>query len=95
MAARQLGRGLRLIGLEAEVTGELGNLILRHYAEGVTFPLGYTNGTQFYLPSDKQLAEGGYEAESAWEYHWPAPPAPGIDARLVAALESLKEHGIE
>jgi hypothetical protein len=92
--AVRLGDGLRLIGLEAEVTGEVGDLILRHFPMGVTFPLGYTNGTQFYLPSDKQLAEGGYETESCWEYHWPANLAPGIDARISQALARLKDANI-
>jgi hypothetical protein len=91
--ALQLGRGLRLIGLEAETTAPIGALLLRAFPEGVTFPLGYTDGMQLYLPDDRQLAEGGYEAESAWEYHWPAPLAAGIDARLTEALERLKAQG--
>lgn len=93
MHALQIGRGLRLIGFEAEMTAPTGKLILNAFPEGVTFPLGYTNGTQLYMPDDRQLAEGGYEAESAWEYHWPAPPASGIDARLRQALQGLREKG--
>jgi len=89
----RLGADLRLVGLEAEATGEVGNLILRHFPEGVTFPLGYTNGAQLYLPTDKQLAEGGYEAESCWEYHWPANLMPGIDARISQALARLEREG--
>jgi hypothetical protein len=91
--AIQLGRGLRLIGLEAEVVGALGNLIMQEYEGGVTFPLGYTDGTQIYLPSDRMLPEGGYEVESYWEYHWPAPLAAGIDARLRSALQRLRDYG--
>ncbi len=41
-----LGQGLRLVGLEGEPVAELGNLILRECGDGVTFPLGYTNGAQ-------------------------------------------------
>jgi neutral ceramidase len=94
--AVQLAKNLRLIGLEAEATSAIGNLILRHFPKGVTFPMGYTNGTQFYLPDDRQLAEGGYESESCWEYHWPANLAPGIDARLSTAIQALcpREEGI-
>lgn len=91
--AMQLGRGLRLIGLEAEVVGELGNLILAECGEGVTFPLGYTDGARIYLPSDRMLPQGGYEVESYWEYHRPAPPAGGIDERLRSALHRLRECG--
>ncbi len=91
--AIQIGRGLRLIGLEAEANAPIGNRILAAFPEGVTFPLGYSDGVQLYLPDDRQLAEGGYEAECAWEYHWPAPLAGGIDARLADALRALKDRG--
>lgn len=90
--AVQIGRGLRLIGFEAEMTAPLGNLILRAFPEGVTFPMGYADGTQLYVCSDKQLGEGGYEAESAWEYHWPAPLVPGVDDRLWEALRGLRSR---
>jgi len=92
--AVRLGANLRLLGLEAEVTSAIGNLILRQFPQGVTFPMGYTNGTQLYLPDDRQLAEGGYESESCWEYHRPANLAPGIDAKVVGALAELKEKGV-
>ena len=91
--ALQLGRGLRLIGVEAEVVGELGNQILAAYDRGVTFPLGYTDGCRAYLPSSRMIPEGGYEVESFWEYHLPAPLAPGTDAVLQAGLEELRDSG--
>jgi hypothetical protein len=90
----QLGKGLRVLALECEMVGELGNLILREAPPGVTFPLGYTNGCAIYLPSDRQLPERGYEVDSFWEYHWPAPLAPGIDARLRQLVRSLPAKGI-
>ncbi|MCG3148201.1 MAG: hypothetical protein PCFJNLEI_01644 [Verrucomicrobiae bacterium] len=90
----QLGKGLRLIALECEMVGELGNLIRRESPAGVTFPLGYTNGCAIYLPSDRQLPEHGYEVDSFWEYHWPAPLAPGINDRLRGLVRGLMEKGI-
>lgn len=87
----QLGKGVRMVGVEAELGSELGNLILDHYADGVTFPLGYTNGSRINLPCDRQLPEGGYGVDTFWEYHWPAPFAPGIDDRLSAELERFKK----
>ena len=92
--AVQLAAGVRLVGVEAELTSDLGNAVLAHFGEGVTFPMGYTNGVQLYLPSDRQLGEGGYEAESAWEYHWPSNLAHGVDARLGAALRDLGLYSI-
>ncbi|HOF89276.1 MAG TPA: hypothetical protein PLZ36_14410 [Armatimonadota bacterium] len=85
----RLGDGLRLIGVEGELVSELGALMLRRFPTGVTFPLGYTNGSRLNIPCDRQLPEGGYGVDTAWEYHWPAPLAPGIDAALARALDAL------
>lgn len=85
----QLGAGLRLIGLEGEPVAELGNLILSRFPEGITFPLGYTNGAQIYLVVSHMLAEGSYEVDSYWEYHWPAPLAPGMEKILTDALATV------
>jgi neutral ceramidase len=88
----QLARGLCLVGLECEPVAEIGNRILSLFEPGITFPLGYTNGTQLYLPVDGMLPQHGYEVDSYWEYHMPSPLAPGIDARLQAALTSLRDQ---
>ncbi len=91
--ALQLGRGLRLIGVEAELVGELGRLIREHYREGVTFPLGYTDGCRIYLPASRMIPEGGYEVDSYWEYGHPAPLQPVTDDLLAAALRGIRDSG--
>lgn len=91
----QIGQGLRMIGMEGEAVGELGNLILDFYGGGVTFPLGYSNGAQLYLPTDAMLDEGGYEVVSYYEYRQPARLAKGIDGLLTDALRQLRSRGIE
>jgi hypothetical protein len=91
----QLGKGLRLIGVEAEIVAEIGFLIKNFYNAGITFPLGYCNGTQLYLPTSNMLDEGGYEAESYWEYRHPAPLAKGIEIKLTQALQKLLKYGIK
>ena len=40
------------------------------------------------------LDEGGYEVNSYWEYHQPAPLAPGIENVLRDGLEKLKAGGV-
>lgn len=90
----RLGRGLRLVGLEGEAVAELGLLVKGFYDRGVTFPLGYCNGQGAYLPTSRVLEEGGYEADSAWEYGYPARFAKGTDAILLQTLRYLKEQGI-
>ncbi|MFC1717663.1 hypothetical protein ACFL6S_28640 [Candidatus Poribacteria bacterium] len=91
----QIGRGLRMIGIEGEAVGELGLLILDFYDGGTTFPLGYTDGAQLYLPTDAMLDEGGYEVVSYYEYRQPARLAGGIEVILTDALHQLRDQGIE
>ncbi len=91
--AVQLGAGVRLIGLDGELVGELGNLILGVYDQGVTFPMGYTDGCDIYLASSRMPPEHGYEVDSYWEYHWPAPLAPVTDDVLRTALTELRDSG--
>ena len=90
----QLGRGLHFIGLEGEAVAGLGLLILDFYKQGTTFPLGYTDGAQLYLPTEEMLDEGGYEVVSYFEYGQPAPLAKGFEGILRQSLEQLHSLGI-
>ena len=90
----RLAGGVRIVGLEGEAVADLGGLIAGEFGDGAALPLGYTDGCQLYLPSDRMLPEGGYEVESFYEYHQPAQLAPGIDDRLREGLRRLREGGI-
>jgi hypothetical protein len=85
---------IRIIAIEAEMVGELGNKILATFPDGTTFTLGYSNGTGLYLPSDRMLPEGGYEVICHHEYGFASPLAPGIDDTLMQAVERLRTGGI-
>lgn len=85
----RLGPDVRLIGVEGELVSELGEMILDRFGGGVTFALGYTNGVRLNIPCDRQLPEGGYGVATAWEFHWPAPLARGVDATLANAVDGL------
>jgi len=91
----RLGHGLRLVGVEGELVAGLGNLILDSYPQGITFPLGYSNGAQAYLPTDAMLDEEGYEVASYYEYRLPARFARGMDGALREALRQLRALGID
>jgi hypothetical protein len=91
----KLGEGLRLVGLEGEAVAALGLQMLDAWPEGVTFPLGYTDGAQIYLVTSAMLDEGGYEAESYWEYGFPAPLAKGTEDILRRGIEELRRRGID
>jgi hypothetical protein len=90
----QLGKGVRMVGLEGEAVAELGDLIIDFYGEGVTFPMGYTDGTQLYLPTSAMLDEGGYEADSFHEYGFPSRFVKGVEDILRQTLADLQTRGI-
>ena len=90
----KLGEGLRMVGIEGEAVGELGILMRDFYAGGVTFPMGYTDGSQLYLPTSRMLDEGGYEVVSYYEYRQPARLAKGMEAILTDALRDLSDKGV-
>ncbi|MDP2981827.1 MAG: hypothetical protein Q8O92_00670 [Candidatus Latescibacter sp.] len=91
----KLGKGLRLVGIEGEAVAELGLIIRNFYPDGVTFPMGYTDGAQMYLPTSNMLDEGGYEVESYWEYRQPSPLAKGMEKILTDTLAQIRKEGIE
>jgi neutral ceramidase len=91
----QLGKGLRIIGIEGELVAELGLLVKEYYRKGVTFALGYSDGAQLYIPTSTMLDEGGYEVESYWEYRQPAPLSKGIEDKITEALNQLQKSGIK
>ena len=90
----KLGEGLRIVGIEGEAVAGWGKYIEGSFGSGVTFPLGYCDGTGLYLPTSEMLPEGGYEVISYWEYGFPAPLAPGMEDCVADALTRLRESGI-
>jgi hypothetical protein len=89
-----LGSGFRMIAIEGELVADLGHLIRDFYSDGVTMPMGYSDGCQLYLPSSKMMDEGGYEVESYWEYRFPAPLAKGVEAIMTDSLKQLRREGV-
>jgi neutral ceramidase len=94
LSAIQIGKGLRLVGLEGEAVARWGLFFLKQFPEGVTFPLGYTNGQGAYLPTSDILHEGGYEVDSYHEYWLPAQLGPGFEEIVAEALRHLQTEGI-
>jgi neutral ceramidase len=90
----QLGEQVRIVGVEGEAIADIGVIVEERFDDGVTFPLGYTDGCRMYIVSDEALAQGGAEVDSYYEYGYPAPLMPGIDARLRDGIERLRELGI-
>lgn len=82
----QLAGGLSLLALNAEPVVEYGFAIRRIGGPGV-LPLGYSNGMLGYLPTARQLEEGGYEADqSTRAYGLPGPLGPDTESLALKAI---------
>ncbi|WP_010276227.1 neutral/alkaline non-lysosomal ceramidase N-terminal domain-containing protein [Paenibacillus senegalensis] len=62
-----LARQLSLLAVNSEVVVEYG-LYVKQLSSGECLPLGYTNGMIGYVPTARQLSEGGYEADQSTKY---------------------------
>lgn len=90
----QLGEGVRIVGIEGESTAPWGKFIEDFYKDGITIPLGYSDGTGLYLPNTDMIPEGGYEVVSFWEYGFPSRLAPGMEEEVRKAVVDLREKGV-
>lgn len=84
---------------EQKVFGLGGELVIRYsielkkkYGQDI-FVLGYSNDVMSYIPSEVILKEGGYEGALAhFVYGLPAKWAPGIQEKILNALNNLIDH---
>ena len=56
---------------------------------------GYSNGVMSYIPTDRVLSEGGYEAvDSMIYYGMPGPFQSGVEGRVFDAIhQAMKQVG--
>ncbi|PRX41340.1 neutral/alkaline ceramidase-like enzyme [Planifilum fimeticola] len=72
----ELADRLVFLAMNGEVVVEYGLMLKKHF-RGRVLPLPYSNGMIGYVPTEKQMEEGGYEAvESAFYFGLPAPFSP-------------------
>lgn len=90
-----------LVALGGETCVEYALRLKKELGPAKTWVVGYANEVMCYIPSEKVLAESGYE--SGWDpangraiaggsmmyYGWPGPFAPGVEDRIVGAVQSL------
>jgi len=80
---------LSLLAMDGEVVTEYGSYVKEHSA-GKVLPLGYSNGMLGYIPTAKQLGEGGYEAdESHVFFQLPARFAPSLEDTILQKIREL------
>jgi hypothetical protein len=87
-----LAEGLQLLGFTAEMVTEYVSHIDRLFPQVVTIPVGCVGSVFGYLPTDRMLADGGYEAGG----HFPMFSLEGnfkssVEPRIVELLRELQE----
>lgn len=81
--------GLSFLTLNCETVVEYGLTLKEHY-RGRVLPLGYSNGMLGYLPTAKQLEEGGYEPYgSTFYFAMPAPFHPDAEQEAYRSIRRL------
>lgn len=89
----RLSEDLELIAIPGEVVVEYG-LLIKKLSNGAVMPIPYSNGMIGYIPTARQIDEGGYEAhEAAYYFGLPAPFAHEVEARMVEGFVNLIEKG--
>jgi len=93
-----------LVALAGETCVEYALRLKKELGPGRTWVVGYANEVPCYIPSEKVLAESGYEpgwdpangraiaGGSMMYYGWPVPFAPGIEERIISAATALAKE---
>jgi len=86
----RFGSDLTLAGLGGEVVVDYALRLKRELGRTPVWIAGYSNDVMAYIPSERVLAEGGYEGGGAMRYtNLPNPWQPGIEDRIIATVLEL------
>ncbi len=89
MTRIMLARNLGFLTFNAEVVVEYG-LFVKRQSGGAILPVAYSNGMIGYVTTERQLAEGGYEAREAFRYFgMPGPFAASTERMIREAIAKL------
>jgi len=85
----QVAEGLAFLAMDGEIVVEYG-LWIKSLSENKVLPLGYSNGMVGYIPTARQIHEGGYESVSSFPYFgYPAPMTPEVEANIRDSIREL------
>jgi len=85
--AIRFGGDLTLLALGGEVVVDYSLRTQREYPGEPVIVAAYSNSVMGYIPSERVLAEGGYEAvDNLIYYGQPGPFAPGVETRVFEAI---------
>ena len=86
----KFGKDLSLVALGGEVVVDYALRLRREFPGKRVWVAGYCNEVFAYVPSERVLAEGGYEAGGAMRYFgWHGPFQSGVEDRVVHAVKKL------
>lgn len=86
----RLGQNYAFLCVPGEIFNDYGLKANEIFDEEI-IPLGYTNGSFGYLPSAKDLREGGYEVERAWKFYGlPGAYSEEIEAAILDGFRKLR-----
>jgi len=93
--AIRFGRDLTLLALGGEVVVDYDLRAKREYRGEPLIVAAYSNTVMCYIPSERVLREGGYEAVDNMVYYGqPGPFAPGVEDRVFNAIrQAMKKVG--
>ena len=83
----RLGNEFRMIALGGEVVVDYSLRTKKEFPNKNIFVAGYSNEVMCYIPSERVLKEGGYEADSSMIYYgMPGPFEKGIEEKIMEAI---------
>jgi len=88
--AIRFGKELTLLALAGEVVVDYDLRAQREYTGEPLIVAGYSNAVMCYIPSDRVLREGGYEAVDSMVYYGqPGPFAQGVEGHVFDAIHAV------
>lgn len=88
----RLGKDLTLVALAGEVVVDYAIRLRKEFPDQRLWVAGYSNEVFAYIPSERVLAEGGYEAGgSAVYFGLHGPFQPGVEDRIVNLVKHLMQ----
>ncbi|GIP32939.1 neutral/alkaline non-lysosomal ceramidase N-terminal domain-containing protein [Paenibacillus sp. J2TS4] len=85
----RIADGLAFLAMDGEIVVEYG-MFIKKISEGSVLPLAYSNGMIGYVPTARQVEEGGYEGgDSAVYFGLPSAFEPALEDQIKAAAVNL------
>ncbi len=89
----RFGEDLSIVALSGEAVIDYPIRLRREFPDERLWVAGYSNEVFAYLPSERILAEGGYEGGGAMVYFgWHGPFEPGVEDRVVGLVKELMDR---